>query len=147
MQQRERITMTAREQRRAHVLARVVAGEVKLWEAAVVLGLSVRQARRLKRALVREGPAALAHANRGRASPRRLSPTLRQHVIDLYQTTYRGLNHQHFCELLDQHERIALSVASVRRILRAAGLGSPLTRRPAPHRKRRERMPAEGMLL
>src|SRR5215471_602848 len=147
MQQREWITMTAREQRRAHILARVVAGEVKLWEAAVVLGLSVRQARRLKRALVREGPAALAHANRGRASPRRLSPTLRQHVIDLYQTTYRGLNHQHFCELLDQHERIVLSVASVRRILRAAGLGSPHTRRPAPHRKRRERMPAEGMLL
>ncbi len=75
MQQREWITMTAREQRRAHVLARVIAGELKLWEAAVVLGLSVRQARRLKRALVREGPAALAHANRGRASPRRFSPT------------------------------------------------------------------------
>ena len=35
--QREWITMTAREQRRAHVLARVVAGEVNLWEAAVVL--------------------------------------------------------------------------------------------------------------
>src|SRR6266542_2524675 len=89
MQQREWITMTAREQRRAHVLARVTAGELKLWEAAVVLGLSVRQARRLKRALVREGPAALAHANRGRASPRRFSPTLRQHVVRLYQAIYR----------------------------------------------------------
>jgi hypothetical protein len=41
-QQREWITMTAREQRRAQVLARVVAGDLKLWEAAVVLGLSVR---------------------------------------------------------------------------------------------------------
>src|SRR6266540_2052387 len=125
MQQREWITMTAREQRRAHVLARVIAGELKLWEAAVVLGLSVRQARRLKRALVREGPAALAHANRGRASPRRFSPTLRQHVVRLYQTIYRGLNHQHFCELLAEHEQLQLSVASVRRILRTAGFGSP----------------------
>ena len=139
--------MTAREQRRAHVLARVIAGELKLWEAAVVLGLSVRQARRLKRALVREGPAALAHANRGRASPRRFSPTLRQHVVRLYQTIYRGLNHQRFCELLAEHEQLQLSVASVRRILRTAGFGSPQTRRPAPHRARRERMPAEGMLL
>jgi len=147
MQQREWITMTAREQRRAHVLARVIAGELKLWEAAVVLGLSVRQARRLKRALVREGPAALAHANRGRASPRRFSPTLRQHVVRLYQTIYRGLNHQHFCELLAEHEQLQLSVATVRRILRTAGFGSPQTRRPAPHRARRERMPAEGMLL
>lgn len=146
-QQREWIVMTGREQRRAQVLTRIVAGELKLWEAAVVLGLSVRHARRLKRALVRHGPAALAHANRGRASPRRLSPTLRQHIIDLYQTTYRGLNHQHFGDLLREREHLVLSVASVRRILRSAGLGSPHTRRPAPHRRRRERMPAEGMLL
>lgn|SRR6266542_2733210 len=147
MEQAEWITMSAREQRRAHVLARVVAGELKLWEAAIVLGLSVRQARRLKRGLVRDGPGALAHANRGRPSARRHSPTLRQHVVELYQTTYRGLNHQHFCELLAEREQLKLSVASVRRILRAAGLGSPLTRRPSPHRRRRERMPAEGMLL
>jgi hypothetical protein len=45
MQQREWIRMTALEQRRAHVLARVLGGEVKLWEAAVVLGLSVRRSR------------------------------------------------------------------------------------------------------
>jgi transposase len=146
-QQRDWIAMSAREQRRAHVLARVVAGELKLWEAAVVLGLSVRHTRRLKRGLVRDGPAALAHANRGRGSPRRLSPTLRQHVVELYLGPYRGLNHQHFCELLDERERLKLSVASARRILRAAGLGSPQTRRPAPHRARRQRMPAEGMLL
>jgi transposase len=147
MQQREWIVMTAREQRRAHALARVLAGEARLWEAAVVLGLSVRHTRRLKRALVRDGPVALAHANRGRSSPRRLSATLRQHVVALYQTTYRGLNRQHFCEVLDQREHITLSVASVRRILRSAGLGSPCTKRPAAHRRRRERMPAEGMLL
>jgi len=53
-------------------------------------------------------------------SPRRLSPTLRQHVIELYQTTYRGLNHQHFCELLREREHIMLSISSVRRILRSA---------------------------
>jgi hypothetical protein len=68
-------------------------------------------------------------------------------VVDLYQTTYRGLNHQHFCDLLVEREGLRLSVASVRRILTAAGLGSPHTRRPTPHRARRERMPAEGMLL
>jgi transposase len=128
-------------------LTRVVAGELKGWEAAVLLGLSVRQVRRLKGALVRQGPTALAHANRGRASPRRVPAAVRQRVVGLYQTTYRGLNYQHFCELLAEREQLRLSVASVRRILRAAGLGSPHTRRPAPHRARRERMPAEGMLL
>jgi transposase len=145
--QLEWITMTAREQRRVQVLAQVLAGELKLWEAAVVLGLSIRQTRRLKGALVRAGPAAVAHGNRGRSSPRRLPAELRQALIVLYQGTYAGLNHQHFCELLAEREGLVVSVASVRRILRAAGLGSPHTRRPAPHRARRERMPAEGMLL
>ena len=68
--------MTAREQRRVQVLAQVLAGDLKLWEAAVVLGLSIRQTRRLKGALVRAGPAAVAHGNRGRSSPRRLSAEL-----------------------------------------------------------------------
>ena len=117
--------MTTREQRRAQLLTRVIAGELNVWEAAVVLGLSVRQTRRLKSALVRQGPVGLAHANRGRASPRRFSPTVRQQVIDLYVGPYRGLNHQHFCALLDLREHLKLSVASVRRILKAAGLGSP----------------------
>src|SRR5216683_4940771 len=104
--QREWITMTAREQRRAQLLARVIAGELKRWEPAVVLGLSVRQTRRLKGALLRDGPAGLAHAHRGRASPRRLSLTLRQQVIDLYLGAYRGFNHQHFCERLDECEHL-----------------------------------------
>jgi hypothetical protein len=51
------------------------------------------------RALVRAGPAAVAHGNRGRASPRRVSTPIRQTVVRLYQATYRGLNHQHFCAL------------------------------------------------
>lgn len=89
-QQREWIAMTTHEQRRAQVLTRVVAGELKLWEAGVVLGLSVHQARRLKGGLIRQGPAAIAHGNRGRASPRRLSTALRQTVVRLYQTTYRA---------------------------------------------------------
>src|SRR5438876_104652 len=143
--QPEWITMTAREQRRVQVLAQVLAGDLKLWEAAVVLGLSIRQTRRLKGALVRAGPAAVAHGNRGRSSPRRLPAELRQALIVLYQGTYAGLNHQHFCELLAEREGLVVSVASVRRILRAAGLGSPHTRRPAP-RKPRAASSAPGAL-
>src|SRR5215216_1130110 len=111
MHQAEWITMTAREQRRVQVLAQVLTGQLRLWEAAVVLGVSVRQARRLKRALVRAGPAAVAHGNRGRPAARRLPADLRQTVIRLYQGIYAGLNHQHFCELLAEREGVLVSVA------------------------------------
>lgn len=139
--------MTVKEQRRAQVLTGVAGGAVTLKEAACIMGVSLRQARRLKGALMREGPSALAHGNRGRPSPRRLNPALAQAVVEHYRGRYHGLNHQHFTDLLVEREHLAVSVGSVRRLLRAAGFPSPQTRRPPPHRARRERMPAEGMLL
>lgn len=139
--------MTVREQRRAQMLTRVLEGTITLKEAAEVMGLSLRQARRLKGALACEGPSALAHGNRGAVCPRQTSATTQQAVVDHYRTTYAGCNVQHFTELLAEREAICLSVATVRRILKDAGLVSPKTRRPAKHRARRERMPAEGMLL
>src|SRR3990167_4091898 len=141
------ITMTVKEQWRAHVLMRALGGAITLKEAAVIMGVSVRHARRLKGALARAGPAGLAHGNRGRGSRRRVPEETRAAVVAHYQGRYQGCNHQHFTELLAEREGIALSAASVRRILKGVGLGSPNRRRPAQHRARRERMPQEGMLL
>lgn len=139
--------MTVKEQRRAQVLMRVLGGAITLKEAAVIMGVSVRHARRLKGALARAGPGGLAHGNRGRVSRRRIPEETRGTVVALYQGRYQGCNHQHFTELLAEREGIALSAASVRRILKEVGLGSPRRRRPPQHRARRERMPQEGMLL
>jgi len=95
----------------------------------------------------KEGAAALAHGNRGRRPAHALEQGLRQRVLDLAQTTYAGLNNQHFAELLAEREGIALSRSSVRRILLDAGIRSPRKRRPPKHRSRRERYPQEGMLV
>jgi transposase len=144
---RETITMTVDEQQRCTVLTRLVAGELGLSEAAVLLELSERQTWRLKRAFLARGPAALVHGNRGRASPRRVSDELRSQVLSLAQTKYDGANDCHLTELLVEHEGISLSRVVVRRILRAGGRASPRRRRPARHRARRVRMPQAGLLL
>jgi transposase len=143
---KDTITMTAKEQRRAQVLARVLEGTFTLREAATVMDLSLRQARRLKGQLARDGPAALAHGNRGQVSTRRTDEAIREQVAQLFRTTYHACNVQHFTELLAEREAIPLAVETVRRILKAHGLLAPKRRR-AVHRSRRERMPAEGMLL
>ena len=88
--------MTVKEQRRAHVLMRVLGGAITLKEAAVIMGVSVRHARRLKRALARAGPRGLAHGNRGRVSRRRIPEETRGTVVALYQGRYQGCNHPHF---------------------------------------------------
>ena len=139
--------MTSREQQRAQVLTRLLVGDVTAAEAAVLLGLSERQVFRLRAGYERDGPAALVHGNRGRSSPRRLDPALAERVLLLARTTYDGANDCHLAELLGEHEGIAISRASLRRLLRAAGRPSPRRRRAPRHRSRRDRMPQEGMLL
>jgi transposase len=141
------ITMSAHEQRRAWVLTRVCEGAITLEEAAELLAISPRHARRLKAAMIREGPAALVHGNRGRPSPHRTDPVLAERVVALSRTRYGGTNLQHFTELLAEHEQVDLGVATVRRLLKGAGLASPRTRRVPAHRRRRERAPQEGLLL
>jgi transposase len=141
------ITMTSREQRRAWVLTRVLKRELTMTEAADLVGLSERQLWRLRVAFERDGPAGLVHGNRGRPSGRRLDDSLRARLIHLRETTYADVNDTHLAELLAEREDILISRSSLRRILRSAGLASPRRRRPPRHRSRRERMPAEGLLL
>jgi len=139
--------MTTIEQRRAWVLAKVMAGELDVAEAAELLGLSIRSVWRLKRRFATEGPAGLVHGNRGRVSPRRIDESTRQQVRSLARGRYDGANDSHLAELLAERDGITLSRVSVRRILRAAGIASPRRRRPPRHRSRRDRMPQAGMLL
>ena len=72
--------------------------------AAQLLSLSVRQVKRLKKRLREQGEAALAHANRGRPSPRRLPSRVRQSVVRLARSTYAGFNDHHLCEKLCEVE-------------------------------------------
>lgn len=138
------ISLTSEEQRRGRILAHLVRGDLAIEQAAEWLGTSVRQARRLRSRFLTEGPAALAHGNRGRANSRRIGEATRSRVVKLATSDdYRGVNDSHSTELLAEREVITLSRPSVRRILRDSGVASPAPR----HRSRRERMPREGMLV
>jgi SAM-dependent methyltransferase len=97
--------LDARSQHRAYVLDHVVAGSLTLDQAARVLGLSTRQVNRLI-ALHVAGPAALAHANRGRPPANRIDAALRPRLVELARTTYTGFNYAHLTELLAEREGI-----------------------------------------
>jgi transposase len=144
---RETITLNSREQQRGQVLPRVQGRRLTARAAATLLGLSIRHVRRLLAGLRQKGLAALAHGNRGRQSSRHVSETIRARVLILARTRYRGCNDCHFTQLLAEREGIRLSRPTVHRLLRAAGIGSPRTRRPPRHRRRRERMPQAGLLV
>lgn len=141
------LTLTQKEQTRLQVLNGVLGRQVRVEEAAEVLGLSERHVWRILAAYRKEGAAALAHGNRGRQPANTLSAEVKRQVVAVVREWYPGVNHTHLSELLAEREGITLSRSAVRRILVAAGLPSPRRRRPPRHRCRRERMPQEGMLL
>ena len=139
--------MSQKELQRVSVIIACVKGDMACASAAGLLCLSVRQIKRLKRRLREDGEAALAHANRGRPSPRRLPERTRQAVLRLYRTKYAGFNDHHLCEKLNEVEGLVLSRETLRRLLRQEGHGSPRQRRPPAHRQRRLRVAREGELV
>src|SRR5712691_10328567 len=141
------IILTHRAEQFLKVLHALDRGELLMVEAAQLLGRSIRQVRRLRCAFRTRGTAALVHGNRGRPPANRIADRVRARVVRLAQTTYAGLNDHHLQELLAEREDLTLSRPSLRRILRAAGLPSPRRHRPPRHRRRRERMPQEGLLV
>ena len=141
------LTLSQREQARLETLNRVLEGQLRASEAAMVLGVSERHTWRMLAAYRREGAAAVAHGNRGRR-PANATPTdVSQQVIELARTRYAGVNYTHLTELLEERESIHLSRSTVRSMLLGAGMASPRRRRPPRHRVRRRRFPQEGMLL
>jgi len=147
METRETITLDAKAQQRLLVLTHVLAGELAIADAAAYLRLSVRQVGRLADRLRTEGAAGLVHGNRGRQPANRVDEAVRASIAELARTTYAGFNPVHLAESLAETDPGTPSARTIRRILGAAGIALPRTRRPPVHRSRRERMPRAGMLL
>ena len=141
------VTLHQHQQARLHVLNSVLAEEITIGQAAELMDLSERHVRRLLAAYRELGAGALAHGNRDRRPHNAVPEAVAAAVVRLAATRYPGANHTHLTELLEEHEGLALSRPTVRRIVGRAGMPSPRRRRPPQHRVRRERMPRAGMLL
>lgn len=145
--ERDKILMSQTDLKRWHLLSSVLERKFTLKEATPALGVSYRQAKRLKKAVAREGPKALIHKNRGRFPANRLPAGLCARVLELVTTTYGQFNDTHCAEMLARREGITLSRETIRRMRRAQGIKPKRKRRPRQHYKRRIRKELTGMML
>ncbi len=143
----EKVTLNQKEQNRLQVLNRVNLKKDSIRQAALLMRVSLRHAKRLLAGYRKEGASALAHGNRGKLPYNALDVTIRQQVVDLAKTKYRGFNQQHFSEKLEEKEGVPISRSTVRRILLKEGIASPRSRKAPKRRSRRERYSQAGMLL
>src|SRR6266849_2778420 len=85
-----RTALSKRELRRAGVLARVKAGELRLKDAAKLIKTSYRNVKRLWKRYGAGGAAALKHGNAGRKSNRARPAKERQKILKLVREKYSG---------------------------------------------------------
>jgi transposase len=143
----EKILMGQKQLQRWHLMKMVEVGKITLKEAGEKIGVSYRQAKRIRRAIKLRGMRGLVHGNMGRPSNHRIAETLREKVLELSKEVYWDFNDTHFVEQLKEREGLRLSRETVRRWRRGAGM-EPKRRRRAPrYRKRRERMAREGWMV
>lgn len=141
------VTLTVKEQKRLRVLVEVEAGRLRGQEGAQVLGVSLRQARRLLAAFRERGAAGLVHGNRGQEPVNKTPAGIRERIVVLARERYADYNDSHFTEKLADEHGITVSRSTLRRIRRSMGQRSPRKCRRPRHRKRRERYSQRGMLL
>jgi transposase len=134
--------MSRRELGRVEVLARVASEELKLVDAAKLLGLSYRQVKRLWRRYREEGPEGLKHRSAGRESNRAKPKKFRDRVLRLVRKKYSGEVGERFgptlaAEHLESEDQLRVHAETLRRWMLAEGLWSR-TRKRRQHRRRRE---------
>jgi Winged helix-turn helix len=104
------------EWKRWDAVARLAAGKLTVQEAAQVLGLSVRQVRRVRRAVARAGRGGVRHGNRGPVPVNKVAAAVRRRIVRLRRGKYRDFNDQHFTEkLAEETPPICVSVRAPHR--------------------------------
>ena len=128
------------------VILKAMAGSLKWWEAAEIIGVSDRTMRRWRERYQEHGYDGLYDRRKGQPSPKRVALKTAETVLQLYREKYFDFNVRHFHEKLTEEHGIGISYTWVKLALQGAGLVNKQRRRGT-HRRRRARRPLRGMLL
>jgi transposase len=128
------------------VVLKAMAGKLKWWEAAEIIGVTDRTMRRWRERYQQHGYSGLWDYRKRSPSPKRIPVVVLEQVLQLYREKYFDFNVQHFHEKLKEEHGISQSYTWVKRALQEAGLVERRKKRGS-HRKRRERRSLPGMML
>lgn len=128
------------------VILKAMAGKLKWWEAAEIIGITDRTMRRWRERYQEHGYSGLYDYRKRSPSPKRIAVEVLEQVLQLYREKYFDFNVQHFHEKLKEEHGIQQSYTWVKTALQEAGLVERRKKRGS-HRKRRPRRPMPGMML
>jgi transposase len=141
-----RTGLSSKELSRVEVMGRVKAGGLRLREAAELLELSYRQAKRIWARYRVGGAQALRHGNCGRRSNRAYTAKFRAAVLQQVKARYEDFGPTLAPEHLASDDGLEVHAETLRRWMREAGLWQRQRQRQ-PYRQRRERRAHFGELV
>lgn len=134
------VAMSRGELSRFETLKRVERGELRVEDAATLLGVKRRQIFRLLERLRTDGADGLVSRKRGRASNRRYGDAFRDQVITLVREHYSDFGPTLAKEYLADRHGITLACETLRQLMISAGLWKDRdARRPRPYQPRYRR--------
>jgi len=128
------------------VILKAMAGKLKWWEAAEILGITDRTMRRWRERYQEHGYSGLWDYRKRSPSPKRVPVEDLEQVLRLYREKYFDFNVKHFHEKLGDVHGLTYSYTWVKTALQESGLVEK-RKKPGSHRKRRPRRPLPGMML
>ena len=142
------IFMSVVNQRDYDIVSRVLAAEITIKEAAVLLVKSYRQARRIVKSVKKKGMLGIKHGNLGKVPVNKIEEEKKKKVLDLLGGKYPDFNLTHFSEKLVSEHGISVKRETLRKWAHEKHLVKKAhCRKGRKIHRSRPRMPQRGMLL
>lgn len=141
------VTMSNKEIARISVMEKLKLCELNHSQASKLLGISIRQSKRLKRKYILNGALGLAHQSRGKPSNIKISEVDVEKVIAIIKKDYADFGPTFAHEKLVSRNCISFSVERLRQAMIKAGLWQEKHRKKERNHPTRERRPCIGELV
>ena len=114
--------LTSKEQYKLDVLTKVINKEIKPGQAAMMLGISPRQVRRLKIAVLDNGTQAVIHKLKGKLGNHHIDAALKEKVLTVIRETYSDFKPRFAAEKLEDQYNVSITSQTIRVWMSEQGL-------------------------
>jgi len=139
--------LTKKEQEKLAFITDAISGKITKAQASLMLGISTRQVKRLKRKILEHGGLAIIHQLKGRSSNHSIDPLVKEDVLDTIKKHYADFKPTFATEKLQEHHGIHISRETTRRWMTQVGLWKPRKQHKSTYRSWRPRKEYFGELM
>lgn len=138
--------LTIKEREKLGVLNDLVDGKITNTQATIMLGLSLRQVKRLKKRVREQGSVAVVHKLKGKRGNHHIDLSVKEKSLSLIKEMYSDFKPTFAAEKLAEDQGLSVNSQTLRKWMMEEGLWKAKKQKRFPYHAFRERMPYFGEL-